>query len=83
MMNKSKESKVNLARTRSQSRLVLSAVFLIAAGVGLLGQMDMMHKSAYAQAVSPHPISNVIIQPSNTGVSSTTGVSSNCRAHPV
>jgi hypothetical protein len=76
MMNKSTDTTVSLARTRSQSRLVLSAVFLIAAGVGLLGQLDT-HKSAYAQAISPHPISNVLIQPTDNGVDM------NCPARPV
>ena len=76
MMIKSTNTTVSLAQTRSQSRLVLSAVFLIAAGVGLLGQLDA-HKAAYAQAISPHPISNVIIQPTDTGVEM------NCPARPV
>ena len=76
MMNKSTDTTVSLARTRSQSRLVLSAVFLIAAGVGLLGQLDT-HKVAYAQSVSPHPISNVIMQPTGNAAEM------NCSTHPV
>ena len=76
MMNKSTDATVSLARTHSQSRLVLSAVFLIAAGVGLLGQLDT-HKAAYAQSVSPHPISTVIIQPTGNATEM------NCPTHPV
>jgi len=76
MMNKSTDTNISLARTRSQSRLVLSAVFLIAAGVGLLGQMDM-HKNAYAQSVGPHAISNVIMQPT------TNSENTNCAMRPV
>lgn len=76
MMNTSKDTTVSLAQTRSQSRLVLSAVFLIAAGVGLLGQLDA-HKAAYAKAVSPHPISSVIIQPNDNATEV------NCPGHPV